>query len=82
MRGGAPTSPAPPQAAAGRKHGDGLIGQYRFLLPVDVSLLTQRRVAAPFGLEGGEAGAMGRNQRIQPITVPAPAHRNSMSSCR
>jgi 5-oxoprolinase (ATP-hydrolysing) len=44
--------------------GDGLIRQYRFLKPVEVSLLTQRRVLAPFGMEGGEAGAWGKNLRI------------------
>jgi 5-oxoprolinase (ATP-hydrolysing) len=44
--------------------GDGLIRHYRFLKPVEVSLLTQRRVPAPFGLQGGEAGARGKNLRI------------------
>jgi 5-oxoprolinase (ATP-hydrolysing) len=44
--------------------GDGLIRQYRFLKPVEVSLLTQRRVLAPFGLQGGEAGARGKNLRL------------------
>jgi 5-oxoprolinase (ATP-hydrolysing) len=44
--------------------GDGLIRQYRFLKPVEVSLLTQRRVLAPFGLEGGEPGAKGKNFRV------------------
>lgn len=44
--------------------GDGLIRHYRFLKPVEVSLLTQRRVLEPFGLEGGTAGAMGRNLRV------------------
>jgi 5-oxoprolinase (ATP-hydrolysing) len=46
------------------KGGDGLIREYRFLKPVEVSLLTQRRILAPFGMEGGEAGAKGRNVRI------------------
>jgi 5-oxoprolinase (ATP-hydrolysing) len=44
--------------------GDGLIREYRFLKPVDVSLLTQRRERAPFGMEGGEPGAKGKNVRI------------------
>jgi 5-oxoprolinase (ATP-hydrolysing) len=44
--------------------GDGVIRQYRFLKPAEVSLLTQRRVMVPFGLEGGEAGARGKNLRI------------------
>ena len=34
---------------------------YEFLAPVTVSLLTQRRTTAPFGLDGGGAGQPGRN---------------------
>ena len=44
--------------------GDGLVRQYRFLKPVEVSLLTQRRALAPFGLQGGKDGAKGRNLRL------------------
>jgi 5-oxoprolinase (ATP-hydrolysing) len=44
--------------------GDGLIPQYRSLKPVEVSFLTQRRALAPFGLQGGEAGAKGKNLRL------------------
>jgi 5-oxoprolinase (ATP-hydrolysing) len=44
--------------------GDGLIRHYRFLKPVEVSLLTQRRLLAPFGLQGGKAGARGCNLRV------------------
>lgn len=44
--------------------GDGLIRQYRFLKPVEVSLQTQRRVVAPFGLQGGASGAKGKNIRV------------------
>ncbi|MDB5050713.1 MAG: hypothetical protein JWO30_3784 [Fibrobacteres bacterium] len=44
--------------------GEGLVRQYRFLKPVEVSLLTQRRVLAPFGMEGGEPGKKGKNLRI------------------
>jgi 5-oxoprolinase (ATP-hydrolysing) len=42
--------------------GDGLIRGYRFLAPVMVSLLTERRVEAPFGLAGGQPGARGENR--------------------
>jgi 5-oxoprolinase (ATP-hydrolysing) len=39
---------------AGRfRGGDGLVRRYRFLAPVTASLLTERRVVAPYGLEGG-----------------------------
>jgi 5-oxoprolinase (ATP-hydrolysing) len=41
--------------------GDGLVRQYRFLEPVVVSLLTERRELAPWGLEGGEDAAPGQN---------------------
>jgi 5-oxoprolinase (ATP-hydrolysing) len=44
--------------------GDGLVRHYLFLRDVEVSLLTQRRLMAPFGLEGGAAGALGKNLRI------------------
>ncbi len=47
---------------AGRwRGGDGLVRRYEFLAPVTVSLLTQRRTLAPFGLKGGEAGVVGKN---------------------
>lgn len=45
---------------------DGLVRHYRFLRDVKASLLTERRVTAPFGLEGGGAGARGRNWRVTP----------------
>lgn len=42
--------------------GDGLVRGYAFLEPVTVSVLSERRAVAPFGLAGGEAGAPGRNR--------------------
>jgi len=42
--------------------GDGLERGYAFLSPVTVSLLSERRRVAPFGLAGGAAGARGRNR--------------------
>lgn len=41
--------------------GDGLVREYRFLADAHVSLLTERRRQAPWGLAGGEPGAPGRN---------------------
>jgi len=41
--------------------GDGVCREYEFLAPLSVSLLSERRVTAPFGLAGGEPGARGRN---------------------
>ncbi len=47
---------------AGRhRGGDGLVRRWRFLAPVTVSLLTERREKAPWGQAGGEPGARGRN---------------------
>ncbi len=45
-----------------RRGGEGSVRGLRFLRPVRVSLLTQRRTMAPFGLAGGGAGAPGRNR--------------------
>ena len=48
---------------AGRQPGgDGLVRAYEFLAPVTVTLLTERRTRAPFGLAGGEDAAPGRNR--------------------
>jgi 5-oxoprolinase (ATP-hydrolysing) len=44
-----------------RRGGDGIFRRYLFLQPVTVSLLTERRARAPFGLQGGESGQPGRN---------------------
>jgi 5-oxoprolinase (ATP-hydrolysing) len=42
--------------------GDGIVREIEFLNPLKVSMLSQRRGDyAPFGLNGGEAGAIGRN---------------------
>jgi 5-oxoprolinase (ATP-hydrolysing) len=56
----------PHSGGSGRRPGgDGIIRRYAFLRPVTVSLLTERRVHAPFGLSGGGAGAMGRNRVLR-----------------
>lgn len=45
--------------------GDGLIRQYRFSDPLEISILSERRGPnRPFGLNGGSAGASGSNQLI------------------
>ena len=50
---------------AGRHQGgDGTIRRIRFLEPMGAALLSNHRVVAPFGLEGGEPGATGR-QRVE-----------------
>jgi 5-oxoprolinase (ATP-hydrolysing) len=47
---------------AGRfRGGDGLVRELEFLEPMRVSILSERRTRAPFGLCGGAPGALGRN---------------------
>ncbi|NPA29921.1 MAG: 5-oxoprolinase [Epsilonproteobacteria bacterium] len=43
------------------KGGDGIVRAYRFFAPLKVAVISERRVFAPFGLNGGAAGARGRN---------------------
>lgn len=45
-----------------RSGGDGVIREYKFLEQTEVSLLTERRKHAPWGLAGGEAGSTGENR--------------------
>ncbi len=45
--------------------GDGMIRTFEFLRPLDLTLLTQRRRTAPYGLAGGGPGAPGRNLLIR-----------------
>lgn len=44
--------------------GEGLVRRVRFLVPVDVTITSERRVHAPYGLHGGESGGPGRNTII------------------
>ncbi|HHH36193.1 MAG TPA: hydantoinase B/oxoprolinase family protein, partial [Gammaproteobacteria bacterium] len=45
--------------AGQRRGGDGLVREYQFLAPATVTLLTERRSHAPWGLAGGAPGAPG-----------------------
>ena len=46
----------------GAQHGgDGMVREMEFLAPLTVSLLTSRRTTQPYGMDGGEPGAAGRN---------------------
>eukprot|EP00762_Andalucia_godoyi_P001254 ANDGO_04914.mRNA.1 5-oxoprolinase len=52
---------------AGRRNGgNGAVRELEFIDPngVDVSILSERRVYAPYGLEGGLPGAIGENWKI------------------
>jgi 5-oxoprolinase (ATP-hydrolysing) len=51
---------------AGRfRGGDGAVREITFLAPMSLSLLTQHRVEAPYGVEGGEPGARGRQRLLR-----------------
>jgi N-methylhydantoinase B len=41
--------------------GDGLVREIEFLCPATVTILSERRRTAPYGLQGGEPGERGRN---------------------
>ncbi len=45
-----------------RKGGDGLLREFEFLAPAEVTLLTERRRHAPWGVAGGGAGEPGENR--------------------
>lgn len=41
--------------------GDGIVREYHFLAPAEVTLIADRRRRGPWGLDGGEAGQPGRD---------------------
>jgi len=45
--------------------GDGICRELEFLEPLNVAILSERRVFAPYGLEGGEPGKRGENTFIR-----------------
>jgi 5-oxoprolinase (ATP-hydrolysing) len=46
--------------------GDGLLREIEFLAPLELSILSQHRVSAPFGMAGGGDGEVGRQVIIRP----------------
>jgi N-methylhydantoinase B len=44
--------------------GDGLVREYTLLAPATVTMQSERRSVAPWGMAGGEPGAYGRNLLI------------------
>ncbi len=44
-----------------RQGGDGLVREFEFLAPAQVTLLTERRTHRPWGLQGGQGGQSGIN---------------------
>jgi 5-oxoprolinase (ATP-hydrolysing) len=56
----------PGSGGAGRhRGGDGVVREIEALSPLRVSILSERRETAPFGLAGGEPGAPGRNLQLR-----------------
>jgi 5-oxoprolinase (ATP-hydrolysing) len=51
--------------AGKNRGGDGSIRRIKFLTPMSVSILSQRRVAEPFGMHGGLPGKRGINKWIK-----------------
>ena len=49
------------------KGGDGVIRDIEFRIPVQVSILSERRVFHPYGLHGGEDAACGRNIWVRKV---------------
>ncbi len=45
--------------------GDGLVREYEFLQPAEITLLSDRRITKPYGLEGGTSGQSGINRLTQ-----------------
>jgi N-methylhydantoinase B len=56
----------PRSGGAGRfRGGDGLVREIEFLTRARVTLLTERRSVAPYGLDGGAPGACGANHLVR-----------------
>jgi N-methylhydantoinase B len=47
--------------AGQQRGGDGIVREYKLLAPATVTMLSERRAVAPWGLAGGAPGAPGRN---------------------
>src|SRR5579883_717651 len=64
-----------PRSGGKGKHrgGDGIIREFEFLTPAQVTILADRRKRGPYGLEGGSPGAPGKNLLIRNKSVSAMA---------
>jgi N-methylhydantoinase B len=45
--------------------GDGIVREIEVLTDAEVTLLSERRTRAPYGLQGGESGALGRTYIVR-----------------
>ncbi len=55
--------------AGKHRGGDGIVREYEFLTPADVTILSDRRQHSPYGLAGGKPGARGRNTLLRGARV-------------
>jgi N-methylhydantoinase B/oxoprolinase/acetone carboxylase alpha subunit len=56
----------PDSGGRGRfKGGEGIVREYEFLVKSQLTIISERRKFPPYGLEGGRAGAVGRNTLIR-----------------
>ena len=55
--------------AGGYRGGDGVDRRMRFLEPMTVNMIAGHRIVPPYGLEGGEPGAVGENYIVQNNTT-------------
>ncbi len=51
--------------------GDGIIREFEFLTPAQVTILADRRSRGPYGLAGGSSGAPGKNLLVQKKRITA-----------
>jgi len=62
--------------AGKHRGGDGIIREFEFLTPADVTILADRRLRGPYGLAGGKSGAPGKNTLLKgkrAIAIPGKA---------
>jgi N-methylhydantoinase B len=48
-----------------QRGGDGIVREFRFLAPAEVTLIADRRERGPWGLAGGAPGKPGRDQLVR-----------------
>ena len=66
--------------------GDGLVREYEFPSAAELTIMTERRRRGPWGLRGGNAGAVGRDTLIEPggrrRRLPSKAHIDAPAGSR
>lgn len=71
--------------AGSARGGDGLVREITFEVPTDVTLLSERRRLAPYGLQGGADGMRGENRLLhdgEETLLPGKVHFRAMPGDR